>query len=85
MSWQRAVFFGGALLVLSACGDATAPSTLRQVGGTLDTRKAATTDTTTLDPNGTKDDECSSIVIHVGLDGSLVPLCVVIPPTTISW
>jgi hypothetical protein len=85
MSWQRAVFFGGAVLVLSACADATAPSTLRQVDGTVFAKRAETTDSTTVDPAGGKNDECSSVVIHVGLDGSLIPICVVIPPPTVLW
>ena len=86
MSWQRAVFFGGAVLVLSACADATAPATLRQVGGSLDAKRAATTDTATVDPSGGKSDECTGVVIHVGgIDGSLIPICVLPPPTTILW
>lgn len=83
MSWQRAVFFGGAVLVLSACADATAPAPLGHAGGTLNAKKAAAADTTAL-PGG-KNDECTGVVIHVGLDGSLVPVCIVIPPPTLGW
>ena len=87
MSWQRAVFFGGAVLVLSACADATAPSTLRQVGGSMLLKQATTTDTTvtTINPTGGADDGCSSVVIHVGLDGSIIPMCIVIPPPSVLW
>lgn len=86
MSWQRAVFFGGAVLVLSACGDATAPSTLHQAGGTLNAKKAPTVTTTPTDTTtGGKKDECTGVVIHVGVDGSLVPTCVLLQPPTVNW
>jgi hypothetical protein len=85
MSWQRAVFFGGAVLVLSACGDATAPSSMRQVGGTLNNRKATVAVDSTVAPTGGKDDECTGIVIHVGLDGSAVPVCLIIQPPSTNW
>jgi hypothetical protein len=77
------VFFGGALLVLSACGDATAPTTMSHVGGALSVKLPPPPPAT--DTTGGKDDECSSIVIHVGLDGSLVPVCVLIPPPSLIW
>lgn len=82
MSWQRAVFFGGAVLVLSACGDATAPASLNRVDGTLNSKRAATSDsTTTVDPTGGGSDECTGVVIHVGsIGGSIVPVCILIPP-----
>lgn len=32
MAWKKALFLGGAVLLLAACSDATAPSTLRPGG-----------------------------------------------------
>ena len=32
MAWKKALFLGGAVLLLAACSDATAPSALRQEG-----------------------------------------------------
>lgn len=37
MAWKKALFLGGAVLLLAACSDATAPSSLQRAGS-----KAAT-------------------------------------------
>jgi hypothetical protein len=84
MSWKKAVFFGGALLVLAACGDATgptSPSALSRTGGNSAALTASpmptttTTTTTTLLQPSTNPILCSGIVIHVGLDGSIISDC----------
>lgn len=83
-SWKKAVFFGGAVLVLAACGDATSPSSpaLNRIDGPAawSTKKTSTTSTTSTttpsDSTNTITNTCSGVVIHVGLDGMTVPLCV---------
>lgn len=90
-SWTRAVFFGGAVLVLAACNDATSPtspSSLNKIGSpaaawtyTPTTTTSEPTTTTTPPPsdstNGIKND-CTGVVIHTGfgLDGMTVPICI---------
>lgn len=32
MAWKKALFLGGAVLLLAACSDATAPNSLRRTG-----------------------------------------------------
>jgi len=78
MSWKKAVFFGGAVLVLAACGDATSPnspSALTKVNGVSASlvKKAASDSTST--PTTVPTSVCTGIVIHAGLDGSLIEVC----------
>lgn len=82
-SWKKAVFFGGAVLVLAACNDATSPTSpaLNRIDGPAAsfTKKAGTTSTesaTSSDStNGIKTD-CNGVIIHWGTDGTIVPVCV---------
>ena len=73
MSWKRAVFFGGAVLVLAACSDATAPNSLTKLDAaeayskTKTTSSTTTTTTTSTTPTATSTDECTAMVIHTGL------------------
>jgi len=81
MSWKKAVFYGGAVLVLAACGDATSPnspSALTKVNGVPASlvKKADATSDSTSTPTTVPTAVCSQIVIHAGLDGSLVEVCV---------
>ena len=90
MSWKRAVFFGGAVLVLAACDNATAPTSpgLTRLGGvSAASRKASdapvvTPDSTT---SGVKNDCNGSVVIIVGLDEQMLPVCVPNPGNVIIW
>ena len=81
-SWKKAVFYGGAVLVLAACSDATSPSpALNKIGGPAAsyTKKAGTTATessTSADSTNGIKTECSGVTIHWGVDGTLVPVCV---------
>ena len=77
MSWKRAVFLGGAVLVLAACDNATAPTSpssltkLTKLGGAPVLSKKATTagtipaaaDSTAVPPSGVSD-QCSFVVIR---------------------
>jgi hypothetical protein len=80
MSWKRAVFYGGAVLVLAACDNATAPTapSLTRVNDVSASSKRAsaqsapetTADSTTVPGSGVKN-TCSGMVIFIGLDGLL--------------
>jgi hypothetical protein len=75
MGWKKALFFGGAVLVLAACSDsATAPTALRQADApeaSLMLNQPTTTSTTSplLPRIGPI---CTGIVIRTGFDGQLV-------------
>jgi len=62
MAWKKALFLGGAVLLLAACSDATAPSALQQNRG----RDAAII--STMDQNGVvgSDGTVNSLDIDVG-------------------
>jgi hypothetical protein len=84
MSWKKAVFYGGAVLVLAACDNATAPtspSALTKVNGISASavKKTAATPTTTSSDSTTtttsSEETCSSYLVHVGLDGTLTLVC----------
>ena len=90
MSWKK-LFYAGAVLVLTACNNATAPSpsSLTKLdGGAL---KSTSPDTTVVIPinpitGPTDGDGCNGQLAHIGL-GEL-PVLVCMPPspgTTISW
>lgn len=73
MGWKKALFFGGAVLVLAACSDsATSPSALRQSDGAASLKLTPTaTTTTTSDSTGTPLPViglCTGIVIRTGAD-----------------
>lgn len=73
MGWKKALFFGGAVLVLAACSDsATSPSALRQSNGAASLKLAPTgTVTTTSDTTSTPLPViglCTGIVIRTGAD-----------------
>ena len=76
MGWKKALFFGGAVLVLAACSDsATAPSALRQADAppaalTLTMPMSTTTGTVTLPPKPIIDPICTGIVIRTGVETS---------------
>ena len=92
MSWKRAVFFGGAVLLLAACDNATAPTSpsgLTRLGGVSAAAKAKGSDAST--PAVTPDSTTSGVqtdcggggaVVTVGLDGQLLPVCL---PENIIW
>jgi hypothetical protein len=81
MSWKKAVFYGGAVLVLSACADATAPTSpeLKKIDHSSASAKQSTT---TLSPTAPSDTNkvlnCSGMLIHTGFDGALVLSCPVV-------
>lgn len=87
MSWKKAVFFGGAVLVLSACADTTAPSSPSEltkldrasVSASKKTQDAAPA-TLTIPPPEQAPTSCAAAVIHVGFDGELIVTC---PP--VMW
>jgi len=84
MSWKKAVFYGGAVLVLAACSDATAPSALTKVNGVSASSKSTTTatsDSTTTVAPPTAPLSCGNAVIHVGADGEVSLIC--LPP--VMW
>lgn len=77
MGWKKAVFFGGAVLVLAACSDsATSPSALRQSNGTAAAKALPMgTTTTTSDSTDisaprtiTSPGLCTGIVIRTGAE-----------------
>jgi hypothetical protein len=85
MSWKKALFFGGAVLLLAACSDATAPTSLnrqRDISAAaksspttpIPTTSTPTTPTTTVlvdtDPLLDLCVNSSGYVVHTGLDGS---------------
>lgn len=76
MGWKKALFFGGAVLVLAACSDsATAPTALRQADApsaawTWPTTTSPTTTSTTTTPSDTTtviDPVCTGVVIRTGV------------------
>ena len=92
MGWKKALFFGGAVLVLAACSDsATAPTALRQASVPaaafklgLTTTPTTTTTTTlepTLPPLPVIDPVCTGIVIRTGEEGDTGSSAC----NTISW
>ena len=73
MGWKKALFFGGAVLVLAACSDSTAPTALRQADAppaalTLTMPMSTTTGTVTLPPKPIIDPICTGIVIRTGVE-----------------
>lgn len=73
MGWKKALFFGGAVLVLAACSDSTtAPGTLRQsnTAAAVKTKSDSTsTSTSTVLPGlPIIDPICTGIVIRTGVD-----------------
>jgi hypothetical protein len=82
-SWKKAVFFGGAVLVLAACSDATSPTSpaLNRIDGPAAslTKKAdsmSTESTTSSDSTNTISNDCNGVIIHWGTDGTIVPVCI---------
>lgn len=77
MGWKKALFFGGAVLVLAACSDsATAPTALRQADApsaawTWPTTTSSTTTSTTSTTSDTTitviDPLCTGVVIRTGV------------------
>jgi hypothetical protein len=76
MGWKKALFFGGAVLVLAACSDsATAPTALRQADApsaawtwpTTTTSTTTSTTTTTSDTTKVIDPLCTGVVIRTGV------------------
>jgi hypothetical protein len=73
MGWKKALFFGGAVLVLAACSDSsTAPTALRQADAppaafTLSAPTTTSTGTVTLPPKPVIDPICTGIVIRTGV------------------
>ena len=73
MGWKKALFFGGAVLVLAACSNgATSPTALRQADArmatwTWETTDTTTTSTTTSDTSTVTDPLCTGVVIRTGV------------------
>lgn len=72
MAWKKALFLGGAVLLLAACSDATAPAALRQgasaaaAKGSTDQGSVAPTPTT-VDPLLAPTTDCrSGYYVRVG-------------------
>lgn len=79
MGWKKALFFGGAVLVLAACSDsATAPTALDQVKGsanwTLSPTTSTTTSTTIIKTDSSKT-LCSGFVIRTGSESDSTSTC----------
>lgn len=79
MGWKKALFFGGAVLVLAACSDsATAPSALRQMSAPATAAWGLPTSTTTTSgttlvptPLPVIDPICNGFVIRTGEETEL--------------
>ena len=89
MGWKKAVFFGGAVLVLAACSDSATSPSLRQssAASSLKAPTGATgTITTTADSTGVTEPGfiiggiCTGIVIRTGTDTEPAPA--ISSPTT---
>ena len=48
MAWKKALFLGGAVLLLAACSDATAPNSLKRAGSKAVNLSAMPADASTL-------------------------------------
>ena len=67
MNWKQAVFLGGAVLLLAACADATAPKPgLRQVKGSAAVNSKTSTNTGTV----TTQTACGHWTVQVGSSDS---------------
>jgi hypothetical protein len=83
MSWKKTVFYGGAVLLLAACADTTAPtdpSALRTLDRSANFYLTPSTSLPTSpslpsDPN-TKPINCTGYNVHVGIDGTIIIVCV---------
>ena len=63
MNWKQAIFLGGAVLVLAACADATAPTSgLRQVKGAAAVKGGNSGNTGTVESAGA----CSGYSVSIG-------------------
>ena len=70
MSWKKAVFLGGAVLLLAACGEsATAPNSLVRGGGPAAAAKANGAPTPKVG-NPTLLDDCENAFVKWGRDTS---------------
>jgi hypothetical protein len=75
MGWKKALFFGGAVLVLAACSDsATSPTALRQADAPsaawtwpTTTSPTTTSTTTSTDSLPVIDPVCTGVVIRTGV------------------
>jgi len=73
MGWKKALFFGGAVLVLAACSDsATAPTALRKADAPEASLLLKPATTTTSSPLPRIGPICTGIVIRTGMDGQFV-------------
>ena len=90
MSWKK-LFYAGAVLVLTACNNATAPtpSALTKLGGApVRSQSSDTTSVPALDPTTGVTTECSGFVVHIGSEGDVQIVACMPAPTpgsTISW
>ncbi len=82
MGWKKALFFGGAVLVLAACSDsATAPSAMRQMSAPATAAWGLPTSTTTTSgttlvptPNPIIGPICNGFVIRTGEESAAAPV-----------
>jgi hypothetical protein len=73
MGWKKALFFGGAVLVLAACSDsATAPTALTKADAPEASLLLQPATTTTTSPLPRIGPVCTGIVIRTGIDGQIV-------------
>ena len=73
MGWKKALFFGGAVLVLAACSDsATAPTALRKADAPEASLLLKPATTTTTSPLPRIGPICTGIVIRTGIDGQII-------------
>ena len=78
--WKKALFFGGAIVLLSACDQSvTAPTGLSRVEGKSAAAKTSSTSTTTKTNTKTTSTMneiglgCTGVIIRVGEDSTCVP------------
>lgn len=61
MAWKKALFLGGAVLLLAACSDATAPSSLTRAGSKASDLSATSVNKSSLEEDATIfDSDCRS-------------------------
>jgi hypothetical protein len=72
MAWKRALFYGGAVVVLAACSNATAPDGMNRKGAQAAAKTSPTPTTTTTTTTSTTSSEttlgptCNGYVVYIG-------------------
>jgi hypothetical protein len=73
MTIRRALFLGGALLVLTACSDTTAPSASAKRGGSMANTKLKPAPTTTFTTMSTSTGCRTGYIVPGGRDSTATP------------